>query len=91
MRILKLTLKKQWFDLIASGEKKEEYRTPGPWIESRVNPQKNYDAVEFTNGYSKGRAVILVEYNGATRGCGRSKWGAVPGVEYLILFRKSVV
>ena len=26
MKILHLTLKKKWFDLIASGEKKEEYR-----------------------------------------------------------------
>lgn len=26
MRILHLTLKKKWFDMIASGEKKEEYR-----------------------------------------------------------------
>jgi hypothetical protein len=26
MRVLHLTLKKKWFDLIASGEKKEEYR-----------------------------------------------------------------
>jgi len=26
MRVLHLTLKRQWFDLIASGEKKEEYR-----------------------------------------------------------------
>lgn len=26
MRVLHLTLKKRWFDMIASGEKKEEYR-----------------------------------------------------------------
>lgn len=26
MKVLHLTLKKQWFDMIASGEKKEEYR-----------------------------------------------------------------
>jgi hypothetical protein len=26
MRILHLTLKKKWFDMIASGEKREEYR-----------------------------------------------------------------
>jgi hypothetical protein len=26
MRVLHLTLKKKWFDMIASGEKKEEYR-----------------------------------------------------------------
>ena len=26
MRVLHLTLKKKWFDMILSGEKKEEYR-----------------------------------------------------------------
>jgi len=33
MKILHLTLKKKWFDMIASGEKKEEYREVKPyWI-----------------------------------------------------------
>lgn len=33
MRVLNLTLKKKWFDMIASGEKKEEYREIKPyWI-----------------------------------------------------------
>lgn len=33
MKMLHLTLKKQWFDLIASGEKKEEYREIKPyWV-----------------------------------------------------------
>lgn len=32
-KILHLTLKKKWFDMIASGEKKEEYREVKPyWI-----------------------------------------------------------
>ena len=33
MNVLHLTLKKKWFDMIASGEKKEEYRECKPyWI-----------------------------------------------------------
>lgn len=28
MKILRLTLKKKWFDMILSGDKKEEYRDP---------------------------------------------------------------
>jgi hypothetical protein len=33
MKVLHLTLKRKWFDLIASGEKKEEYREVKPyWI-----------------------------------------------------------
>lgn len=31
MKILHLTLKKKWFDMIASGEKKEEYREIKPY------------------------------------------------------------
>ena len=33
MKYLQLTLKKKWFDLILSGEKKEEYREIKPYWE----------------------------------------------------------
>jgi hypothetical protein len=36
MKILHLTLKKKWFDMIASGEKKEEYREIKPYWVSRL-------------------------------------------------------
>lgn len=36
MRILHLTLKRQFFDMIASGEKKEEYRDVKPFWVSRL-------------------------------------------------------
>lgn len=36
MRILHLTLKKKWFDMILSGEKKEEYREAKPYWENRL-------------------------------------------------------
>ena len=35
MNILKLTIKKKWFDMILSGEKKEEYRNVSKFYESR--------------------------------------------------------
>ncbi len=34
--ILKLTIKKKWFDMILSGEKKEEYRNVSKFYESRL-------------------------------------------------------
>ncbi len=44
-KILHLTLKKKWFDMIASGEKKEEYREIKPyWVSRLVNsfyPEKD--------------------------------------------------
>lgn len=49
IKVLHLTLKKRWFDMIASGEKKEEYREFKPywvtrlgyWHESSGNPADN--------------------------------------------------
>lgn len=35
-KVLHLTLKKRWFDMIASGEKKEEYREIKPYWVSRL-------------------------------------------------------
>lgn len=38
MRVLHLTLKKKWFDMIASGEKKEEYRQIKKYWIDRLKP-----------------------------------------------------
>jgi len=51
MRVLHLTLKKKWFDMIASGEKKEEYREIKPYWINRFKPvnvlQRSNDGVSF--------------------------------------------
>lgn len=50
---LHLTLKKKWFDMIASGEKKEEYRELKIYWENRFIDRRVIDEVsmlEFTNG-----------------------------------------
>ncbi len=36
-RVLHLTLKKTWFDMIASGEKREEYREMKPYWNTLVS------------------------------------------------------
>jgi hypothetical protein len=76
-RVLRLTLKKRWFDMIASGEKKEEYREIKDWIISRLHG-KSYDVVEFSNGYGAHVPKITVEYLGWGNGIGRAEWGATP-------------
>jgi hypothetical protein len=83
-RTLRLTLKKQWFDLIASDIKKEEYRKIKPWITSRLH-DKTYDVVEFVNGYGPQAPKIIVEYLGWGTGVGRSDWGATPGESTIII------
>lgn len=72
-KILHLTLKKKWFDLILSGEKKFEYREIKPYWEKRLfNPAssliknhsglRHYDFIRFRNGYRKDSPTMDVEY-----------------------------
>ena len=69
-KILHLTLKKKWFDLIASGEKKFEFREIKPyWIKrlfekEHPNGLRHYDYILFRNGYRKNSLSMRVEYNG---------------------------
>lgn len=68
MKILKLTLKKQPFEVMETGEKRNEYRSPSEWIKSRLFDKdgyaREYDAVEFTNGYGATRPRFMCKYLG---------------------------
>lgn len=75
MRILYLTLKKQWFDMIASGVKREEYREIKDYWINRLRDTE-YDAIHFRNGYSKGCPAMLIELIGIRECVGRKEWGA---------------
>jgi hypothetical protein len=64
-KILHLTLKKKWFDLIASGEKKIEYREDKPYWQKRLldgEEYKPFDEIHFRNGYSKDAPFMRVEF-----------------------------
>jgi len=63
MNILHLTLKKKWFDLIASGKKKIEYREYKPYWEVRLHG-KHFDEIHFRNGYGKRRPTVVTECTG---------------------------
>ena len=92
--MLVLPIKKKWFDMIASGEKTEEYREIKPYYSKRfetiglVNklglPVINYVWVIFRNGYSKKSPQIEAEVTLEIR-AGKPEWGAEPGVEYYVL------
>lgn len=74
--VLHLTLKRKWFDMIASGEKREEYREMKHYWHQRLQG-KRYDAVKFRNGYSKISPTVTVELLGILIGeRGETKWGA---------------
>jgi len=82
--ILHLTLKKQWFDLILSGEKREEYREIKDYWTKRLVGKK-FDVIRFKNGYSKDARVMDVELLNKRVGYGSKKWGAESGKKYYVL------
>lgn len=80
MKTLKLTLHKQAFEVMVTGEKTMEFRKPSKWIKSRlwnlkgylfpkekttpIFEPKEYDIIEFTNGYGKDKPKFTAEYKG---------------------------
>ena len=94
-----LPIKKQWYDMILSGEKKEEYRDIKPYYIARF---RNLIAsqglrtigagveIEFRNGYSKSSPSFVAKCS-VRRGTGNPEWGAEPGREYFILEIKEIL
>lgn len=68
MLVLNLTLKKEAFNVMVTGEKKQEYREPSDWIMNRLidneGNDKQYDAVKFTNGYGKDKPYFVCKFQG---------------------------
>lgn len=80
-KILHLVLKQKWYDMIASGEKKEEYREVKPYWDKRlmwasvgVWSYKVYDLVCFSCGYTQKRMTFKA--GRITIGYGKPEWGA---------------
>jgi hypothetical protein len=78
MRTLHLTLKKKWFDMIASGEKKEEYREIKEYWVKRLRWKtysiEPFDAIEFRNGYSKNAPKLFVKCLDIDLGKAKPEW-----------------
>jgi hypothetical protein len=94
MRILHLTLKAKFFDMIASGEKKEEYREIKLYWESRLcsgfphrYAAKDFDAIRFARGghFHPSIPQLLIEWKGMEMRTGKPEWGAEPGKEYFVI------
>ncbi len=77
MKILHLTLKKKWFDMIASGEKKEEYREIKPYWKTRLEG-RDYDVISARNGYAKDAPKLVAEFMLCRISFGKKKWGGDP-------------
>lgn len=92
MKTLHLTLKKKWFDIIASGEKTEEYREDKEYWHRRLQRNssigfitKKFDVVVFKNGYSKNAPTISFKCLEIKCGTGRQEWGAESGKKYFVI------
>ena len=81
--MLTLPIKKKWFDMILSGEKKEEYREIKPYYNSRFKPFF-YENIIFRNGYSK-KSPSIQCYVRIEKGYGNPEWGAEPNKLYYVL------
>ena len=102
MYTLKLTIKREWFDLIKDGIKREEYREIKRYWIARlltnveyltnlddilsVGPRfKNYQKVEFRNGYDQISPTVTLEIQSISIGQGKPEWGAEPNQIYFII------
>ena len=92
--MLVLQIKEKWFDMIKSGEKKEEYREIKPYYASRFDNMMDADIkiindkltflIALKNGYKADRPKLICRCVLRT-GPGKEEWGAEPGKEYYIL------
>lgn len=97
---LHLNLKKKWFDMIASGEKKEEYRDIKPYwnrvfcahicIKGRFYHPTDV-TICFSNGYAKDRRQMTVECLGLFQRTGKPEWGADPNKLYHTLLIGNII
>lgn len=94
--MLILPIKKKWFDMIKSGEKKEEYREIkeywftrfknefGSICDDNLVIRLGKGRVIFKNGYQKNAPKIMCKVD-ITTGYGKSEWGAEPNKMYYVL------
>lgn len=97
---LHLNLRKKWFDMIASGEKKEEYREIKPYwnrvFGSNIKIKGRYYhpsdiQICFSNGYSSDRRQMIVECEHCVTRVGKTEWGAAPDQQYYTLVLGDII
>lgn len=70
--------------MIASGEKKEEYREITDYWIKRISG-KGYKFVTFYLGYSKDRPSMTFAIKEIVCDEGKEEWGALPGETYFVI------
>ena len=62
MKALKLVLTEKWYDMIASGEKKEEYREITPYWANRLLYHCNLGVKQYWEEYLPNRIAFIEQY-----------------------------
>lgn len=66
MKTLHLTLSKEPFEVMVTGEKRLEFRHDSKWIRSRLydksGNKREYDFIKFTNGYGKNKPYFVCRF-----------------------------
>jgi hypothetical protein len=89
--MLTLPIKKKWYDMILSGEKKEEYRSYNDYYGDRLDKYilNGKFPVRFRNGYRLDSPMIECEVS-VLIGRGEVEWGAEDKKIYYVLTIHSV-
>lgn len=86
--MLVLPIKKKWFDMILSGEKKEEYREIKPYYDKRIGHYAigtgKITTLVLRNGYSYNSPEIKCKCS-ISIGTGKEGWGAEPNINYYVI------
>lgn len=94
--ILPLVLKGKWYDMIASSEKREEYRADTPYWHRRFSnwvlniPCPGHLVIAFSRGYHK--PDLYIEASGINIYPNRQHpdWGEPTGSHYVIALKRRV-
>lgn len=75
--VLHLNLHREFFAAVAAGTKRVEYRQRTLYWRRRLE-DREYDVIQFRNGYATLAPVMVVEYAGLRRyGKGRAGYSAI--------------
>lgn len=92
--MLTLPIKREWYDMIVSGEKKTEYKRICAYWQIRLLTARDDQGaprsceglrVMIRAGYSKRAPAAILTLSGVDVGPGVEQWGAKPGEEYFRL------
>ena len=95
-----MPIKKQWFDMILSGEKKEEYREITPYYITRFQnigligkdfqPSGVNRLIRLRNGYSSNSPMLEAIVRMLIRE-GKEDWGAEKNKTYYVLYIQKII